>query len=191
MKQMVGYVRQNNVLRDSDTVYMTLRSLAQTRLPKELTVSEELLHSIIMTVLRELSIDGVADTLVGKLSGGQKRRLCIAAEYVYAPPLFFLDEPDSGLDPITAKELMTTLRTIADKGKIVIVITHTPDRTPELFDKVLVLAKSTQNDCGRTAFFGTVDETLRFFNTDSFEGVEQLINNNPDYYIEKYEREKN
>ena len=73
-------------------------------------------------------------------------------EFIADPSLFFLDEPDSGLDGIMARSLMQNLRTIADRGKIVMVITHGPDRAAELFDKVIVLAKSVQDNCGHLAF---------------------------------------
>ena len=51
-----------------------------------------------------------------------------AMEFLSNPSLFILDEPDSGLDGVMARELFVQLRKIADTGKIVIVITHTPDR---------------------------------------------------------------
>ena len=57
-----------------------------------------------------------------------------AMEFLSNPSLFILDEPDSGLDGVMARELFVQLRKIADTGKIVIVITHTPDRVIDLFD---------------------------------------------------------
>ena len=119
--------------------------------------------------------------------------MCIAVEFIANPGLFFLDEPDSGLDGIMARELMKNLRTIADSGKIVMVITHGPDRAPEMFDKVIVLAKSTVDNCGHLAFLGSVQEAYRFFRTDSLEGVVKRVNRKDeggeglsDYYIEKF-----
>ena len=57
-------------------------------------------------------------------------------EYLANPSLFILDEPDSGLDGVMARELFGHLRQIANQGKIVIVITHTPDRVIDPFDDV-------------------------------------------------------
>ena len=62
-------------------------------------------------------------SLVEKLSGGQRKRLSIAMEFIANPSLFILDEPDSGLDGVMARDLLERLRNIADSGKIVIVIT--------------------------------------------------------------------
>ena len=114
-------------------------------------------------------------------------------EYIADPSLFFLDEPDSGLDGIMARTLMENLRTIADEGKIVMVISHGPDRAAELFDKVIVLAKSAKDNCGHLAFFGTPEQAREFFDTPTLEGVVRRINRPDeggdglsDYYIEKY-----
>lgn len=103
-----------------------------------------------------LALERERDTLVGRLSGGQRKRLSIAVELVGDPGLFFLDEPDSGLDGIMAKSLMENLKTIADMGKTVMVITHGPDRAVEFFTKVLVLAKSEQDNSGHLAYYGGI-----------------------------------
>ena len=86
-----------------------------------------------------------------------------------------------------ARELFLQLRRIADQGKIIIVITHTPDRVVDLFDKVIVLAKSTAENCGQLAFYGSVPEALAFFETDSLEMVVGRVEQDPDKYIEKYQ----
>lgn len=86
--------------------------------------------------------------MVAKLSGGQRKRLSIAMEFISNPSLFILDEPDSGLDGVMARELFEQLRLIADQGKIIIVITHTPDRVIDLFDDVIVLAKDAKRTGG-------------------------------------------
>ena len=71
--------------------------------------------------------------MISKKSGGQKKRISIGTELISNPDLFILDEPDSGLDGVIARELFEKLRMVADEGKIVIAITHTPDRVIELF----------------------------------------------------------
>ena len=90
---------------------------------------------------------------------------------------------------------MENLRTIADQGKIVMVITHGPDRAVDLFDKVIVLAKSIEDNCGHLAFFGSVPQAFSFFECDSLEGVVRRINRKDeggdglsDHYIQKYQK---
>ena len=191
VKHRIGFVPQDNLLREEDTVFMTVSNAADLRLPK--SMSDEEKKRRVRMVLETFGLTGREDTLVSKLSGGQKKRLSICTEFVAGPSLFILDEPDSGLDGIMASELMQNLRLIACQGKIVMVITHAPDRVANLFDKVIVLGKGTKNRVGQLAFFGSVPEALRFFGTDSLEGVVKRINavneggeGRADEFIEKY-----
>ena len=174
MKFEIGYVPQQDLMRGSDSVYETLRNAAEMKLPP--AVRGDRREARIQYVLEMLGLSREKDTAVSRLSGGQRKRLSIALEYVSNPSLFFLDEPDSGLDGVMARSLMNSLRSIADEGKIIMVISHGPDRARELFDKVIVLAKSQEDNCGRLAFYGTVEEALAFFNVDSLEGVVMRIN---------------
>jgi ABC-type multidrug transport system ATPase subunit len=134
----------------------------------------------------------VKNNLVDKLSGGQRKRLSIAMEFISDPDLFILDEPDSGLDGVVARNLFEKLREIADEGKIVVVITHTPDRVIDLFDDVIVLAKDARRT-GRLAYYGPVKEAYEFFGKDSMEDILLSINQKDeggegraDEFVEKY-----
>ena len=118
---------------------------------------------------------GRTSGLVAKKSGGQKKRISIGMELISNPDLFILDEPDSGLDGVIARELFEKLRSIADSGKIVIAITHTPDRVADLFDKVIVLARDSGR-CGRLAFYGSPDEAREFFGRDTMERIVMCVN---------------
>lgn len=191
MKYKIGFVPQQDLLRGNDTVYDTLKNAAEMKIPSKYKREERI--KIIESVLDNFGLQRERDFLVSKLSGGQRKRLSIAVEYIGNPSLFFLDEPDSGLDGIMAKSLMQKLRNIADEGKIIMGISHSPDRCKELFDKVAVLAKGSKDNCGHLAFFGAVKEAVAFFDTDSLEGIIKKINRKDeggdgmsDFYIQKY-----
>ena len=126
-------------------------------------------------MLESFGLSMLQNTMVEKLSGGQKKRLSIAIEFISDPDLFILDEPDSGLDGVVARGLFEKLREIADQGKIVIVITHTPDRVIDLFDDVIVLAKDSTRT-GRLAFYGPVAACKKFFARGTMEAVLRTIN---------------
>ena len=70
---------------------------------------------------------------------------------------------------------MRRLHEISRQGKIVIVITHTPDRVIELFDEVIVLAKD-ENRIGRLVFNGPIDEAKKFFGKDTMEDIVKCVN---------------
>ena len=193
MKYEIGFVPQQDLLRGGDIVYDTLKSSGEMKLPS--TMSKEMILARVNTVLNTMGLSREKDKLVSKLSGGQRKRLSIAVEYIADPSLFFLDEPDSGLDGNMATSLMQNLKDIANEGKIVMVITHAPDRAFSLFNKVIVLAKKSSNDSGNLAFFGTPEEAKKFFETDTLEGIVGRINRPDeggegmaDYFIEKYKR---
>ena len=173
MKYSIGFVPQMDLIRSNDTVYRTLYDAALLRLPSSTGLIE--IGNRVNEILEQFGLSSVKGSLVEKLSGGQRKRLSIAMEYISDPYLFVLDEPDSGLDGVIARDLMRRLRAIADQGKIVSVITHTPDRVADLFDDVIVLAKDSKRT-GRLAFYGSIDEAREFFGQNSMEGILRLIN---------------
>ena len=191
IRHHIGFVPQDNLLREQDTVYDTVRNAAEMRLPDFMSDEEKDRRTV--AVLETFGLTGREKERISKLSGGQKKRLSICTEFIASPSLFILDEPDSGLDGIMAEELMENLRLIACQGRIVLVITHSPDRVAHLFDKVIVLAKGTEEQVGQLAFYGSIQEAKAFFGTDSMEGIVQKINavneggeGKADEYIEKY-----
>ena len=173
MKYSIGFVPQLDLMRGNDTVYRTLLDAALLRLPADTRISE--LLGRVNNVLEQFGLTTVKHSLVEKLSGGQRKRLSIAMEFISDPFLFVLDEPDSGLDGVIARDLMRHLRRIADQGKIVIVITHTPDRVVDLFDDIIVLAKDSRRT-GRLAYYGSIEEAKQFFGADSMEDILRKIN---------------
>ena len=173
MKYDIGFVPQMDLIRYNDTVRKTVEDAALLKLPKE--VSREEREEKIENTLEIFGLHTVQNNLVGKQSGGQKKRTSIATEFVSDPSLFILDEPDSGLDGVLARDLMERLHAIARKGKIVIVITHSPDRVIDLFDRVIILAKD-KTGTGRLVFEGTVPDCRSFFGRDTMEGVVKAIN---------------
>ncbi len=173
MQYDIGFVPQLDLMRGSDSVYRTLMDAASLRLPATFTKSER--EDRVKEVMEIFGLTPVKNSLVVKLSGGQRKRLSIAMEFISNPALFILDEPDSGLDGVMARELFQQLRHIANQGKIIIVITHTPDRVIDLFDDVIVLAKDS-NRTGRLAYFGPIEGARTFFGKEKMEEIVRSVN---------------
>lgn len=173
VKYKIGYVPQKNLIRGKDTVKSTVNDAARMRMPKSITKEER--KTKIEEVMDLLGLTAGRDGLVEKKSGGQLRRISIGMELINNPDLLVLDEPDSGLDGAIAREIFHKLRQIADEGRIVIVISHTPDRVIDMFDKVIVLARDSGR-VGRLAFYGSPDEAREFFAKDTMEGIVMSIN---------------
>ena len=173
MKYHIGFVPQSDLLRMNDTVKMTLADSARLRLPMNISRKEE--KERIREVMDTLGLTAGQNGLVSKKSGGQKKRISIAMELVAKPKLFILDEPDSGLDGVIARDLFEKLRDVADSGSIVLAITHTPDRVMDLFDKVIVLARDSGR-VGRLCFYGSPAEARVFFDKPSMEEIVMAVN---------------
>lgn len=192
VKYKMGFVPQQNLIRGKDTVIHTVNDSADLKIPKNVPQNER--NEKISEVMDLLGLAAGQEGLVSKKSGGQLRRICIAMELVADPELFVLDEPDSGLDGVISREIFTKLRQIADEGRIVIVITHTPDRVIDLFDKVIVLGRDSGR-VGRLAFYGSPQEAREFFGRDTMEQIVMSVNSKDeggdglaDEFIEKFAR---
>ena len=173
MQYEVGFVPQSEMMRGKDTVLNTLLDAAKLRLPMDVSARQR--RERVEEVMEIFGLTPVKNNLVEKLSGGQKKRLSISMEFISNPSLFILDEPDSGLDGVMARELFEQLRKIADTGKIVIVITHTPDRVIDLFDDVIVLAKDSART-GRLAYYGSIEDARKFFDRERMEQIVKSVN---------------
>lgn len=169
----IGVVPQQELIRTTDTVYRTLMDAAALRMPSNVGFLER--KKRVNEVMKMFGLAPIKNNVIRKQSGGQKKRISIAMEYISDPSLFILDEPDSGLDGILARELMQKLHNISREGKIVMVVTHTPDRVIDLFDDVIVLAKDERRT-GRLVFHGAVSDAKKFFEADSMEQIVKTIN---------------
>ncbi len=122
-------------------------SLQETRLSEKLTVREtvqlfasfyQFPHSI-DDVLEELALVEKADSWVGKLSGGQRQRLAVATALVGNPKILFLDEPTTGLDPQSRRQLWDIVRQFQQKGGTILLTTHYMDEAEKLCDQIAII----------------------------------------------------
>src|SRR6478609_3378444 len=91
-------------------------------------------------LIESLDLAGFASRSVQQLSGGQKRRLDVALGLMHAPPLLFLDEPSTGLDPQSRANLWQHIRSLRDDlGVTVVLTTHYLDEADALSDRVMVM----------------------------------------------------
>ena len=122
-------------------------SLQETRLSEKLTVRETIaLFSSFYReprsseeVLELLQLSEKADAWVGKLSGGQRQRLAVATALVGNPKILFLDEPTTGLDPQSRRQLWDIIRTFQRKGGTVLLTTHYLDEAERLCDRLAII----------------------------------------------------
>ena len=122
-------------------------SLQETRLSGKLSVREtiELFASFYSEprpaaeVLEDLELTEKSESWVGKLSGGQKQRLAVATALVGNPRILFLDEPTTGLDPQSRRQLWDIIRAFQKKGGTVLLTTHYMDEAERLCDRLAIV----------------------------------------------------
>ena len=105
-------------------------------------------------VLARVSLQEKSSALVGKLSGGQKQRLAVACALVGDPKLLFLDEPTTGLDPQSRRQLWEIIREIRASGRTVLLTTHYMDEAERLCDRVAIV------DRGKVIALGSPRELI-------------------------------
>jgi ABC-2 type transport system ATP-binding protein len=91
-------------------------------------------------LLAEVGVTDAADSHYENLSGGQKRRTCVATALVNDPDLLVLDEPTTGIDPAGRRALWTLLEGLADAGTTILLTTHNMAEAERLADRVGLLA---------------------------------------------------
>ena len=138
-------------------------SLQETRLSEKLTVRETvaLFRSFYRSgvtpeeTIAKVSLQEKAQARVGKLSGGQKQRLAVACALVGDPELVFLDEPTTGLDPQSRRQLWDIVRSFRDRGGTILLTTHYMDEAERLCDRVAIV------DHGKVIALGSPAELIR------------------------------
>jgi ATP-binding cassette subfamily G (WHITE) protein 2 len=155
------------------TVYETLHYTAALRMSSACSAAER--EARVAEVLLLMGIDYCRDVIVGDsrnkgVSGGERKRLCVAMELLNRPKLLFLDEPTSGLDSTTAFDLMQTLKDLADKGECTVVCTiHQPQtKIYNLLDNLMLMKK------GSIVYQGSCEKADHFFALQGYPCPEKM-----------------
>ena len=106
-------------------------------------------------LLERVDLVGAADRLLNTYSGGMRRRLDLAMALVHRPSVLFLDEPTTGLDPVSRSSLWTELRKLNDEGTTIFLTTQYLEEAEQLADRVGIIdhgklvAEGTPQELGR------------------------------------------
>jgi ABC transport system ATP-binding/permease protein len=178
LRSRIGMVPQDDVVHSRLTVDQALNYAAELRLPPD--TSKEDRAQIVAQVLEELELTQHAHTRVDKLSGGQRKRASVAMELLTGPSLLILDEPTSGLDPALDRQVMTMLRSLADAGRVVLVVTHSLTFL-DMCDQVVLLAPG-----GKMAFSGAPAEVGPAMGTTNWADIFSDVAAHPDDVHQRY-----
>jgi len=136
-QKRIGFLFQSGALYDS----MTVRENLEFPLRKQLhSISKEELDSLIKESLHDVGLDRAIDKTPSELSGGMRKRLGLARTLILKPDIMLYDEPTTGLDPITSKEISNLILEVQRKYHTTsIIITHDIECTKLTADRIIVI----------------------------------------------------
>lgn len=162
-----AYVMQQDVLLPTLTVRETLRYAADLRLPPPTTQEER--WKVVEEVIFELRLRDCAETRIGNnvhkgCSGGEKRRISLGVQLLANPSVLFLDEVTTGLDSSNAFQLISTLKSLANKGRTIVITIHQPrSEIWSLFDHIILLSR------GSPLYSGPAEGCLPYYESLGYE----------------------
>lgn len=163
LRTTIGFLFQGSALYDSMTVRENLEFPLR-RHTKKLTQKE--IESLVFETLESVGLKHTVDLMPAELSGGMQRRIALARALILKPKIIIYDEPTTGLDPITSKEIIELMNNIQEQYKTSsLIITHDVDCARVVSNRIILLLDgvnyaegtfeelSTSNDDKIKAFF--------------------------------------
>lgn len=150
VREEVGMVFQRFNLFPHMTVLQNI-SLAPVKVRK---MSQEEAKKVALTLLKKVGLSDKADAYPEQLSGGQQQRVAIARALAMKPRVMLFDEPTSALDPEMITEVLDVMKTLANEGMTMVVVTHEMGFAREVGDRVIFM------DEGRIVEEGLPDDVF-------------------------------
>ena len=182
LKRRVGFIEQDDVTFPHLTVRQALMFAARLRM----AATNEQREQRVGELIGQMKLEKCADTLIGGgmlrgVSGGERKRVCIATELISKPTFLFCDEPTSGLDSETALVIIKVLQELTcDAGMCIICSIHQPSsQVYAQFDDLCFL------DGGRCVYFGKAGETAITYFSTATNSACPVKYNPPDWFMEQ------
>lgn len=137
IQKKIGFLFQSGALYDS----MSVRENLEFPLRKKLrSIPKDKLETMIKEALHDVGLDEAIDKVPSELSGGMRKRLGLARTLILKPEIMLYDEPTTGLDPITSKEISSLILEVQKKYNTTsVIITHDIECTKLTADRIIVL----------------------------------------------------
>ncbi|MGB8704972.1 MAG: ATP-binding cassette domain-containing protein [Gillisia sp.] len=138
LRTEIGFLFQGSALYDSMTVRENLEF--PLRRNKDKIHSNRSTEELVREALKNVGLENAIDLMPSELSGGMQRRIALARALILKPKIILYDEPTTGLDPITAKEIIQLMRSIQQTYKTSsLIITHDVDCARVISDRMILL----------------------------------------------------
>uniref|UniRef100_H3GYZ5 ABC transporter domain-containing protein n=1 Tax=Phytophthora ramorum TaxID=164328 RepID=H3GYZ5_PHYRM len=193
VRRQIGYCPQFDALFERMTVREHLELFAAIK-----GVSRSDMAAVVTEKIHQLNLADFEDKLAGSLSGGNKRKLSVAIALIGSPPIIFLDEPSTGMDPVSRRFMWDVIADISTRGKesTIVLTTHSMEECEALCSRVGIMVG------GRLRCYGSVqhlksrfgdglvfDAKLDTPTADELESMLQRVFDNGDAYVTPMELE--
>ena len=137
IRAKVGFLFQSNALYDS----MTVRGNLEFPLRRHwIQVSQREVNTMVTEALEDVGLEHTIDMMPAELSGGMRKRIALARTLILKPEIILYDEPTTGLDPITGKEIIELMKQIQEKyNKTSLIISHDMNCVRTASNRVVIL----------------------------------------------------
>lgn len=161
LRKTMGYLFQGSALYDS----MSVRENLAFPLERQVKLSREELEDRIVTQLRLVGLESSIDMMPSELSGGMKKRVGLARALITNPRIMLYDEPTTGLDPITSREISYLMRNLQERYQLTsMAVTHDMQCAKIIADRVAILDDGSLEHQGTLeALEQSQNETVRSF----------------------------
>ena len=153
LRTRIGFLFQSSALYDSMTVRENLEFPLKRHHPK---LNQKEVDDLVMEALANVGLQRAVDLMPSELSGGMRKRIGLARTLILKPEIMLYDEPTTGLDPVTSREISNLILEVQSKYKTSsIIITHDMDCARTVANRVIVLID------GERYAMGTFDELMK------------------------------
>jgi len=178
-KKQSCYIQQMDCLHGLFTVQESMMIAASLKIGNVTHTFRQILTD---NILETLNLIKTKNTMVNRLSGGQKKRLSIALELIGNPSIMFLDEPTTGLDSLASLQCISALQILAKNGRTVICTIHQPSAAIyQMFDHIYLIVD------GQCMYADTPANTVSYFAQQGFQCPK--YHNPADYMLEVVNKE--
>jgi len=149
IRKQTGFLFQGSALYDS----MTVRENLEFTLKRHIEISDDEAYEKVLSTLELVSLMEAVDKMPSELSGGMKKRIGLARSIVTDPEIMFYDEPTTGLDPISSKEISELILDLQKKLKMTsIIVTHDLNCAHIISDRIIFIKDA------KIAYQGNIEE---------------------------------
>jgi phospholipid/cholesterol/gamma-HCH transport system ATP-binding protein len=149
LRKRTGFLFQSGALYDS----MTVKENLAFPLKRNFDFDEKTIEEKIMNALEMVGLAEASEKMPSELSGGMRKRIGLARSIITEPEIMFYDEPTTGLDPLTSKEISVLIRDLQEKLEMTsIIVTHDLICAEIIADRAIFLKD------GEIAYHGTIEE---------------------------------